>query len=463
MRTVGLIALVIFSLPALAHASVIITEVMYDYPGTEGGGDHDWVEVYNDGQSTIDLGGSTVRFTEKGSNHIITSFSGSNTSLSPGATAIIANNPTQAKIDFPDIGLLFDSAFSLTGTTTPLGIIIDGVNVSPISYTPIASASNLGNSLQLVDGNWVAAVPTPGTYTNSSGSNPTPPDIPDTPSDTTDPQPAASSGSGTPEYLPVPTLRIIESVARTVSSGADVAFSAAVYDGRGNKRDDAVVTWSFGDGIRRVGASVYHQYYSPGEYLAVVRAATPDGGAVQEEIVMTVKDASIRISVVSALGIALTNRDTRTLDLSLWRVVSGGQEFRMPEDTHILAGRTILFSPHVTGLPVAETASLLYPSGEVAASYPETAAMKVETSAQPPAPVVSYKQVQKVEPITSTRTDVQSYEETGLAPTAATDLAAVGAALPELSSSPATGVFKSPWTLGLLGVMVTAAAAFILL
>jgi hypothetical protein len=284
---------------------------------------------------------------------------------------------------------------------------------------------------------------------------------PDTSSDTTDPQPPTSSGSGTPEYVPIPTLRINTDGTRTVSSGADVAFSAVVYDGRGNKRDDAVVTWSFGDGMRKTGASVFHGYYEAGDYLAIVHALTSDGGDAQKEVLVTVKDASIRISAVSARGIALTNRDTRTLDLSLWRISSGGQEFRIPEDTHILASRTILFSSRVTGLPTTETISLLYPSGEVAASYPETPVIRAETSAQPLVPVVSYKQVQKVEPITSTRTDVQSYEETGLAPTVATELAAVGAALPE-SSSPVK-VFKSPWTLGLLGVMATAAAAFILL
>lgn len=377
------------------------------------------------------------------------------------AIDIAFSEPVKASIKIrASSGAIVKSLYTSSSVTNPAPKIWDGTNTAgtPVdagTYTVLIAATSTSTSLAMSDSSKtvvVALVP------SDSGTSDT-----DLSSDTADPQPPASSGSGTPEYLPIPTLHLIESVPRTVSSGADVAFSAVVYDGRGNKRDDVVVTWSFGDGMRRVGASVYHQYYSPGEYLAVVRATTPDGGAVQEEVIMTVKDASIRISAVSARGIALTNRDTRTLDLSLWRVVSGGQEFRIPEDTHILAGRTIFFSPHVTGLPVAETASLLYPSGEVAASYPETPVMRAETSAQPPAPVVSYKQVQKVEPITSTRTDVQSYEETGLAPTAATELAAVGAALPESSSSPAAGVFKSPWTLGLLGVMATAAAAFILL
>ena len=464
MRTAVLFALVVF-FPAFAHASVIFTEIMYDYPGTEGSGDHDWVEIYNNGQSTVDLSGSTVRFMEKGNNHLIASFAGSNTALAPGAIAIIANNPTQVKLDFPNIELLFDSSFSLTGTTTPLGIIIDGINVDPISYTPAASASNLGNSLQLVNGSWTATVPTPGTYAGTSDSTP-----PDTPSDSTDATTttASSSGGGTPEYLPIPMLRIITSGARTVSSGADIAFTATVYDGKGNKRDDAMVTWTFGDGMRRTGASVYHRYYEPGEYLAVVHATTADGGDTLVETVITVKHAGIAISSVSPRGITLANNDSRTLDISLWRLAAGGKEFKLPVDTQILAGRTVLFPSQIIELPVADSASLLYPSGEVAAVYPAAATV------QPPPLTARYESVQvveppvvsRVEPIISTRTNVPAYAEEVDAPAAATELAAAGAAVPPPASAPPSrlsGIFKSPWTLGLLGIIALAGSAFIFL
>lgn len=351
-------------------------------------------------------------------------------------------------------GAIIKSLYTSSSVTNPAPKIWDGTNTAgtPVdagTYTVLIAATSTATSLTMTDSSKTVVVAAASSDSGTSAA--------------VDTQSTTSSGSGTPEYVPIPTLRITIDDAYVISSGADVAFKAVVYDGRGNKRDDAVVTWSFGDGSRKTGASVFHGYYEAGDYVAIVHAATSDGGNSQKEVLVTVKDARVRISAVSARGVALTNRDVRTLDLSLWRISSGGQEFRIPEDTRILAGRTILFSSRVTGLPTAETASLLYPSGEVAASYPETSVRGTETSAQPPASVMSYKQVQKVEPITSTRTDVQSYEETGLAPTAATELAAVGAALPESSSSPAASVFKSPWTLGLLGVMVTAATAFILL
>lgn len=418
MRFVGLIALALFSFPAFVQAENPPTLTTYTVS-------HD--TIYPAAVPESNLATTT-------------------------AIDIAFSEPVKASIKILDSsGVMIKSLYTSSGVTNPTPKIWDGMNTAdaPVgvgTYTILIAATSTATSLTMSDSSKtvvVAVVPSDSGTSDTNASSPS----------------AASVGGGPPEYLPIPALRINTDGTRTVSSGADVAFSAAVYDGKGNKRDDALVTWSFGDGMRKTGASVFHGYYEAGEYLAIAHAATPDGGDVQKEILVTVKDASIRISAVSARGIALTNRDARTLDLSLWRISSGGQEFKIPEDTRILAGRTILLSPRVTGLPTEGTASLLYPSGEVAASYPETAAMQ----AQPTVPVASYKQVQKVEPIISTRTDVQSYEEAGLAPTAATGLAAVGAALPGASSSPVASALKSPWTLGFLGVMATAAAAFILL
>lgn len=272
--------------------------------------------------------------------------------------------------------------------------------------------------------------------------------------------PATASSSGPPpEYIPVPVLIIGTDGDRTVSSGADTAFTAVVYDSRGNKRDDAVVAWTFGDGMRKVGASVYHEYYDPGEYLAVVRATTSDGGNAQKEIVVTVKDASIKIAGVTPRGIALTNTDSRTLDISLWKLSMGGQEFKIPEDTQVLAGHTVLFSSRVTELPMADTAFLLYPSGEVAAMF------GTSVPVQPQPIAASYEQVQKVEPITSPKEAVPEHEKAVIAPAAANELAAAGAALAQEPAPAArsTNILKSPWTLGFLGTVLLAGGAFILL
>ncbi|MCR4333487.1 MAG: PKD domain-containing protein [Patescibacteria group bacterium] len=362
-------------------------------------------------------------------------------------------------------GTIISSLYSSSKVTNPTPKIWDGTDDTGASvgngvYIVLISAVSVSTGLSMTDSSKTITVALPPNDSDPAGIS----------SDTTD-TPPPSSGGGPVEYLPVPTLRIVTSGDRTISSGAEVAFTAVVYDGNGNKRSDAVVTWSFGDGMQKTGASVFHAYYNSGEYVATVRATTSDGGGVLGERVVTVKDARIKITSVSSRGIALTNSDSRTLDLSLWRLSMGGQEFKIPADTKILADHTILFPSQIIELPIANSASLLYPSGETAAVYPSVAVAPT-TVVQPTANKMSYEQVQAVEPpVTHTvepiiRTEnIQAHEEAVSAPTAAIEVAAVGAASLE-SSAPGSSVaemFKSPWAFGLLGVIVVASGAFILL
>lgn len=70
--------------------------------------------------------------------------------------------------------------------------------------------------------------------------------------------------------------------------------------------------------------------------------------------------------------------------------------------------------------------------------------------------------VRQVESVTSSP---NTHEHAVIAPTTTTDVAAVGAALPEATptSSHSKGLFGSSWTIGLVGVMLVAGTAFILL
>ncbi len=373
-------------------------------------------------------------------------------------------------------GDLVKLLYSSSSVTNPTPKVWDGTNTAGTSagngtYTILISATSTATGLTMNNSSktiTIASVPASST------------DSLDTTSSTAsvqDASPPASSGAS-PEYMPIPTLRIFAGGNRTVSSGADTAFTAVIYDGLGNRRDDAIVTWSFGDGMRRTGASVFHKFYAAGTYAIVIRATTSDAGEALQKIVVTAKDAGVRITNVSVRGITLTNTDSRTIDLSNWRLEEGGQEFKIPPDTEILAGQSILFASQVIQLPLAVSAVLKYPSGEVATTYLAAAAPVVSnvilpagggpaSGGQPSQSVISYKKVSEVEPIPSARTEAQIYEKAVNAPAATTELAAAGAALSsaplEPVASAASGIFKSPWTLGFLGMMILVGGAFIFL
>ncbi|MBI2037267.1 MAG: lamin tail domain-containing protein [Candidatus Liptonbacteria bacterium] len=326
---------------------------MYDVPTSIGADDtREWVEITNIGSSIVDLTG--WKFND-GSNHTLNpppANGGTGSLVLPaGGVAILAADAATFLLNlYPSFsGTVIDTVMSLNNTGATLTLInaAGSVEGSGVTYAKAMGAAGDGNTLQWGGSTFMAAAPTPGTYTGASSSADDSDDStpsPDSSSDTITTV-ASSSGGGPTEYLPIPALRIITNGDRTVSSGADIAFTAAVYDGKGNKRDDAMVTWSFGDGMRRTGASVFHKYYDPGEYLAVVRATTSDGGDARRDIVITVKNAGIKIVSVSSRGITLANSDSRTLDLSLWRLSMGGQEFRIPADTQILQ-RSFPFASH---------------------------------------------------------------------------------------------------------------------
>lgn len=276
--------------------------------------------------------------------------------------------------------------------------------------------------------------------------------------------PAASSTprtGGAPEYAPLPALRITATVPDTVAARADTAYSATVYDRTGALRPDAVISWSFGDGMERTGDSVLHAFYAPGEYFLVVHATSADGGDAYASFTITAEDASISLTSISSRGIALTNNAPHAVDLSSWRLATGGKEFRFPENTLILPKHTVTFAPEVTELPSASSAELRYPSGAVAASYPLQSASQAP---KPPARTVSYNQMQTVEPVTGSNAipahDIQAVG----APTAQAALAAAGAAV---SSSSATSVSPrhsaAPWVAGFMGLLVFSGGALLLL
>lgn len=82
---------------------------------------------------------------------------------------------------------------------------------------------------------------------------------------------------------------------------------------------------------------------------------------------------------------------------------------------------------------------------------------------QPSLSPTSYRKVQTVESITSTKTNTQTHEEEVIAPAAVTDVPAAGAELLPAGANHASGPLHSPWTFGLLVIIVGAGAAFILL
>lgn len=284
----------------------------------------------------------------------------------------------------------------------------------------------------------------------------------------------ASGGAAT--YVPPPSaISISAGDNQSALLEVPLHLSAQATLRNGTVDTAAQILWSFGDGSSGEGRAVEKTYRYTGVYL--VRVIATDGGAkASDEFIVTVKPAKVHPLIVSGDGIIIGNDSTERLDLSGWRLLSDAGSFRIPSGTVILPESSVLFPFAITNLPMAFDATLMYPSGVVATrtlpaatSATTTTAVSVPTmSEQPPAATTSYSPVKAVEPITSPQKNIQAHEQAVIAPTAAVEPAAVGAALPPAEAAPAadtraTGLFHSPWTFGLLGAVALAGGAFIFL
>ncbi len=148
------------ALPVHAQAAVQITEVMYDLEGADGG--FEWIEVTNTGSSAVDIG--PWRLFEGNTNHKLKLVTGQSPVLAPGASAIIADRSENFSSHWPNVALVFDSAFSLSNTGEQLSLKNGAEMVDEMSYTSELGAKGDGGSLHRQGASFVAALPTPGVF-----------------------------------------------------------------------------------------------------------------------------------------------------------------------------------------------------------------------------------------------------------------------------------------------------------
>ena len=365
-----IIVALILIVPSAVSAQVVISEIMYDAPGTEGSGEHDWVEVFNSGASAVDI--NAYRFFEANTNHTLKLDRGSAT-LPSGGYAVIASATSTFLADWPAFsGTLFDSSFNLNSAGELIGIRVDSSDTThDFSYSPADAATNNGSSLQRTNISTVAfsaSAPTPGTGTlvssNSSGTNPS------SNSEVAVTTPPATNTSGpvsSASNFPIePQIFAYAGKDREAIAGADSVFEARAFNRNKEQIKPGRFLWTFGDGASSEGQTVMHHFPQPGRYAVVLDIA--DGVySASHQIIVTVLPVSISLTLLND-DIVLSNKSSKNLDLSYWSLRSGGKFFLIPKNTILLGGASVPFTKEVTHIDASSDAALLYPNGLVAGS-----------------------------------------------------------------------------------------------
>lgn len=373
----------LFLVPKLIHAQVVITEIMYDLEGTDTS--REWVEIQNTGSTAVDL--SSWKFFEANTNHsLVPDGSGS---IAAGSYAIIADNPGNFRTDQPNFtGIVFDSSFSLNNDPgEALALKNDtGTVIDQVTYTADPSGQYAGKSLQKNGSSWIVASPTPGATnategdTNASGE-----------------EANGTSGETSPPATPKKPVEVTipkitaEIVAKTsVVVGVELEFEPHALGYSREFLSTGRFVWNLGDGTEiqnTDGKKIFHTYDYVGEYIVTldyIRNPYLSVSDATDRIIVKVLPQQVEIvSFLPDGTVTLKNTSTAEVDLSGWSLWSGVQNFTFPKNTFLMTGATLIFSPKRTGfIPHSEGSqvSLHYPSSLQAAIYPATVAAPVSVA-----------------------------------------------------------------------------------
>ncbi len=395
--------------PCITHAQVIISEIMYDPAGADGG--YEWVEVQNTSASGINL--TAWKLLENGVNHRVNEFQGG-AQIGAGLFAIIADNPANFLLAYPNYtGLLFDSAFSLNNTGELIAMIDENVvTVDAYTYAADPAADGTGDTLQLHNASWAVGSVTPGAQNNHTPTQSTTTDNGTTGTGT-------SSGSGTgsgsssggtttttstsqtgnttapppksnalvPPYFD-PYYTGAMTTQKNIVAGVETLYTVEITWHRHMKEDTeknkGYYVWNMGDGMQYAytwNDPVHHTYEYPGNYIVFLEWYTGKSEIITEPTMVFEKTIQVHapdiqiVEYTSDGGIGVKNNTKFSFDISDWVIESMGITFRIPPKTYLPAGETRYFPraitkfDHLHTLNNKVTSSLLYPNGKVLHVY----------------------------------------------------------------------------------------------
>jgi len=314
-----------------------ISEIMYDVAGTDTG--REWIEVLNDTSAPVKFSG--WKFLENAVNHTL-KLSRGDEIIPAGGYVIIADNDVNFLIDNPNFtGTLFDSAFSLANTGETVSLVNEsGLIIDQVSYNDTLGAKGDGNSLQLYEGVFISALPTPAvknaTKTTLSTSTTT-----STTSTSNISQSTHSSPEPLSKKIDEPDFNIDIGRDRSVSIKTNVNFEPEIDDKFKSK--SIRYLWSIGDGRQLKGKKIEYFYKYPGIYNVVLNASYEGKNAVSRALINVFKP-NVNFEVFPD-WIEFSNLSKSEINIGGWKLKSEDKtiNFIFPQDTIISSENKILF------------------------------------------------------------------------------------------------------------------------
>ena len=150
-KVVVFLAILFFSPYSLAQANVIINEIKYSPTAKQ------WIEIYNDTDDDIDITKYKILDSSVTVGHKISALGSGTNLILKHRFGIIAKAPDDfSAVSFP----VFKSSLNIKVSSDK--VILKNESRESISFVDIDGSATDGKSLQLINGAWQVATPTPG-------------------------------------------------------------------------------------------------------------------------------------------------------------------------------------------------------------------------------------------------------------------------------------------------------------
>lgn len=478
-------------LPMSALGSVRLNEIAW--MGTEVSATDEWIELYNDSSSSVDLSGWHIEAEDGSPNILLTG------SVLPNGYFLIERMDDTTVPNIPgDVVASFGNGLSNSGETLYIkdtnGVIQDTV-IGGASWVNIGGDNTTKQTAQrLFTGNsWITATGTPRAVNVSSGEvfgassvsqENTDTQSATTPSDISSGTPAASTGgtSKSTSVYPRKEITVFAGTDQRAFTGFSAVFSGSALGLYDEPLRYATYRWNFGDGATGEGETVLHVYSFPGEYTVTLEAFY---GSLKniDRILVTVSDPDVVILRTEAGSdgyVELSNRTLREIDLSGWSLVVHhadtelSKKFFFAPNTIVLGGKSVRFPYAVTQLDANESEVTLHaPNGTLVYTFGHTTpasgstglvagVMSTKHEGETPAPtVVAQDQTTRVRTPTSAVANERKITESKVLPSVTETAATV---LWERDHAPESEQFSPAmrWFFVFMGFLLLILAVFII-
>ncbi len=316
-------AVIFFLFCVTSIFSLQITEINYDLEGSDSVSPGEWIEIYNDSTSEIEIG--NIKFFESGAYHNINEYGSSGIVIPTGAYAIVAHRADLFFDFYPTFtGLVFDSSFSLLNTGEVLTLTDENqLELDSFTYTQEDGAAGDGNTLHKDGASIVAGLPTPGEIYQQSQIQDNEPE-----------EETTISSSSTTQDLKTSYEIIVEG-----NLFAGVVNNFFVRAKKGSQTIIPSVHWNFGDTNTAEGNKVFYFYEDPGTYH--ITASNKKTGDVITTLVVVITEPTIRIER-NGKEYKLLNLSNSSINVSKWSVTDKEKTlFVFPKHSILLRNQSI--------------------------------------------------------------------------------------------------------------------------